>query len=130
MSTPTLRRELEQLFYWAESNSFKTSRAWLSPCDYPLEVYIRITERSLPQKGKRTPTIEIANISVAKQQRRKGIFTKFLEEIEQIAKEKHRTVYIEQVLQDWFFEWLQRYKGYFPVNSPDKSLLKEFKTEK
>ena len=86
------------------------ANAWLD--DNQLKVYVRITERYLD--GERLPSIDIANVEVVRELRGNGIFAGVLADIEQIAQDTGRIVYVESILEPRLERFLQQ-RGYEEV---------------
>ena len=67
-------------------------RGWIE--SGPLHIYFRLTNRYI--LGKPMPTLEIANISVDPYYQNNGIFTKLLDQLEQLKPRK--VLYIENIM--------------------------------
>ena len=80
-------------------------RGWVY--DECLNAYIRATSRNLPIGTSKT--IDVASVEVS--DKKKGHFKRFLERIEELAREHGRVVYIENVLDDWFVTFFKK-RGY------------------
>ncbi len=87
-----------------------------------LIAYIRITKHLIGDTV--IPTIDIANVTVAINERRKGEFKAFLTMVENEAEKENRTVFIESVLCPFLLTKLPEY-GYLSVpNSNPPSFYK------
>ena len=87
-----------------------------------LMAYVRVTKRYI--EGEMVKTLEIANVSVDEDLQGRGIFKKFLQIIETLAKKYERMVYIESVLNDILINKLPSY-GYTQLeNSNPPSFIK------
>lgn len=91
--------------------------------DDSLNAYLRVTKRYID--GEHANTLEVANVAVDEDVQGKGIFKKFLEIIEHLAKKYNRLVYIESVLNDFLIDKLPTY-GYKQLpNSEPPTFIKQ-----
>jgi hypothetical protein len=91
-----------------------------------LRVYLRKSNRYL-DKNTTTPCLDIASISVDENKQGQGIFTKFLDKFENIAKKLDRIVFIESILNDRLLKFLIEKRGYtLRKNSTPPSVYKTF----
>lgn len=90
-----------------------------------LKAYVRITERHLPLPAVFTKTIDVASLDVLEPWQGRGHSTKFLEAVENVARQHGRVVFVECVLNERFAEFLEK-RGYTKiVNSEPVSFYKE-----
>lgn len=83
------------------------TREWIQKG--PLTAYLRFAEHAV--RGQRTPTLDLANVTVDEEQQRRGVFHAFLVELESVADRLERTLYVENVMVTHLAEWLSR-RGY------------------
>lgn len=69
---------------------------WFNIKEYHLTAYIRITKRFI--NGVFHDSLEIANVKVDEDYRDRGYFSMFLTEIEELAHDYDRVVYIESII--------------------------------
>ena len=84
------------------------SNRWYRIETYHMDAYIRITSRYL--HGIFTNTIELANIKVDDEYQNQRHFSNFLYEIEQLAVENGRSIYIESIMNSYLKTYLHRHK--------------------
>ncbi len=83
----------------------------------PLEIYLRSGTRWYNGHG--VNVIDVGNVKIADERKRgKGLFTKILGELETIAHESGRAVFVENLLNERLEKFLQR-RGYTCTNPQD-----------
>lgn len=82
-------------------------RRWVY--DGCLKAYIRVTSRNLPVGHAKT--IDIASVDVFASEKRKGHFKRFVEGVEELAREHGRVVYIENVMESFLVNFFKK-RGY------------------
>ena len=102
----------------------KRCNVWLRIDKHYLNVYVRITERCL--NGIMHRTLDVATVEVDRRHQCQGHFTNFLTEIEKLAEEYRRVVYVESICRDFLFDFLDR-RGYKVMTPDTRSLAKSFK---
>lgn len=81
---------------------------WFNIREYHLDAYIRITKRFI--NGVFYDTLEIANVKVDEDYRDMGYFSMFLDEIEHLAFEYDRVVYIESIINPVLKDYIRKCK--------------------
>ena len=85
-----------------------------------IKVYVRRTARYL--SGVKTDTLEIGAVEVHKgKDRRKGEFKRFLNRFEEAAFSEERTVYVENVMDKFLQDFLER-QGYKRIGEDTDSV--------
>lgn len=90
---------------------------WISTDD--MEIYIRFSSiHYLPILSKPAKCIDLGNISVIPEKQNKGVFTRFLDEIEPIvaAESSIEFIFIENVLTERFANFLRK-RGYTEIKN-------------
>lgn len=87
-------------------------------------VFIRITKHLL--HGDFCETIDISNISVHSEYQKQGVFKQFLADIESLAVEHNKVVYVESILNDHLLNYLVK-KDYTITDYESKNAFKKFK---
>lgn len=72
---------------------------------YRLNLYYRITHRAI--EGKMLASIDLATIEVDDGFRGQGLFTQFLVEVEKLAVEYNRVVFVESILNPKLLDFLK-----------------------
>lgn len=119
-----------------ETQGGAMNRAWIR--ERHLNAYVRVTrhavDASILKSGQTEggsvfiPTIDIASVEVDEGHRGQGVFTEFLDRVEEIAQENEWSVYVELVHNERLRAFLGK-RGYRFVRTNsgcDKSYLKTF----
>lgn len=85
---------------------------WANFPKYRMSLYYRVTSRVI--EGKRLDTLDLATVEVDEEFRGQGLFSQFLSDVEEIAKEYQRTIFVESILNPRLYGFLTR-KGYSPA---------------
>jgi GNAT superfamily N-acetyltransferase len=120
---PVFTQQIKKLLKEAEQNSFTQARRWVFSKTISMKAYIRITSHWI--NGGHCRTIDIANVEVFESNQRQGYFTRLLSTVEEVAKQNHRAVYIEEIMLPWLYKWLQT-RDYQSVPGHPQSLVKLF----
>jgi hypothetical protein len=91
---------------------------WIREGD--MEVYVRVSNRNI--KGQSIPAIDLSNIISPENSRGKGIFTRFLDNVEELAFKNGMVVYVENIINERLKNFLIN-RGYTPTG---KSAFKIF----
>ena len=76
---------------------------------YHMVAYIRVTSRYINDEY--IKTIDLSTVEVSEAYMNKGFFTKFIQEIEYLAKVYSRTIYVESIINPILGDFLVR-RGY------------------
>lgn len=98
-------------------------RDWIRIDEFHVLIYIRLTDRMLD--GKITKTIDLANIEVDFRYQSQGFFTAFLDEVEKMAQEFSRAIYVESILRQFLFDFLIK-RGYRVMSPDERSVAKVY----
>lgn len=112
-------KEVKAMLSQVEAGSY-SARSWI--CSGRLRAYVRVTRHKV--NGALADTIDVASIEVDEAHRGKGTFTRWLAKVEALAREHHRTVYVESVLQERLVPFLIA-RGYHTVSHADRCYAKE-----
>lgn len=82
----------------------------------PLKAYLRVTSRYHHGINGTAKTIDVASVEVREPDRRKGHFTIFMGRVEKLAKDVGRFVYVENVMDEWLADSLEK-RGYKHVHT-------------
>jgi GNAT superfamily N-acetyltransferase len=96
-----------------------------------LSTYVRVTQRTLAAQlnaPERRRTLEIGNVQVDEKHRGQGSFKKFLQAMEEIARQTRRTLYVEQILNNRLLQFFQNLPDYYPdrIFAYDGSVSRSF----
>jgi len=97
---------MQEFMKLVNSESRYPLRGWFRIDEYELEIYARKTQRFI--NGDMVTTLDLASFGVDTNSRSKGNFTRFLDEIEEVADELGLTLYVESILNKRLFDFLVR----------------------
>ena len=95
-------------------NECERFNRWFSFDEFHLKAYIRLTNRYI--KGEVVMAIDMANVEVDAEYQRKGHFTKFINELESIAKHTDRILYVESIQHEYLYDSLLK-RGYQEIDT-------------
>lgn len=96
-------------------------RSWIK--HGPLKAYVRVSTRLI--NGEIKGTVEVASVEVIPDERGKGVFSSWLREVEDMAKQHKRAVYIESVLNKGLGGYFVN-SGYLPMGTGHENSYYKF----